>query len=111
MAGNGCCARRAKAAPWESFVHSTKDILARCMREKGCPPEDVAVLLAALRDRFVEAPEVPKVQKAPEGVALEASAPASSRPRLSRPMRRKHWGQRRPVQRNALILERGEMGL
>src|SRR5262245_17915626 len=27
---------------WQSvsFVSSTKDILARCMREKGCPPAD-----------------------------------------------------------------------
>jgi hypothetical protein len=49
--------RTRKSGPREplSFVHSTKDILARCMREKGCPPEDAAVLLAALPDRFVEA--------------------------------------------------------
>jgi hypothetical protein len=35
-----------------SFVRSTKDVLARCMREKGCPPEDAARLLGAISVRF-----------------------------------------------------------
>ena len=37
-----------------SFVHSTRDILARCMREKGVPAEDAAVLLAGLPATFDE---------------------------------------------------------
>ena len=41
---------------WESlsFVSSTKDILARCLREKGCPPEDAERLLAGLPATFDE---------------------------------------------------------
>jgi hypothetical protein len=35
-----------------SFVHSTRDILARCMREKGCPPEAATSLLAAVSSEF-----------------------------------------------------------
>jgi hypothetical protein len=35
-----------------SFVRSTKDILARCMREKGCPQEDAQRLLEAVGERF-----------------------------------------------------------
>ena len=34
-----------------SFVSSTRDILARCMREKGCGP-DLEVLLAGLPETF-----------------------------------------------------------
>jgi hypothetical protein len=36
-----------------SFV-STKDILARCLREKGCPPADAERLLAGLPATFEE---------------------------------------------------------
>jgi len=41
---------------WQSvsFVSSTKDILARCMREKGCPPADAVRLLAGLPSTFGE---------------------------------------------------------
>jgi len=35
-----------------SFVRSTKDILARCMREKGVDEGTAAVLLAGLPDIF-----------------------------------------------------------
>jgi hypothetical protein len=35
-----------------SFVSSTRDILERCLREKGCPEADRAVLLAALPPTF-----------------------------------------------------------
>jgi hypothetical protein len=35
-----------------SFVRSTKEVLARCMREKGTPGDVAARLLAALPDRF-----------------------------------------------------------
>ena len=37
-----------------SFVASTRDILARCMREKGCPPADAERLLAGLPPTFAE---------------------------------------------------------
>ena len=37
-----------------SFVHSTRDILARCMREKGCPAEDARQLLKGLPLTFNE---------------------------------------------------------
>jgi hypothetical protein len=41
---------------WQSvsFVASTKDILARCLREKGCPPADAERLLAGLPATFDE---------------------------------------------------------
>jgi hypothetical protein len=50
-----------------SFVHSTRDILARCMREKGCPPEAAARLLAAVSSEF-------SAQQAPEATAPVKSA-------------------------------------
>jgi len=37
-----------------SFVSSTRNILARCMREKGCPPADTERLLAGLPPTFEE---------------------------------------------------------
>jgi hypothetical protein len=37
-----------------SFVSSTRDVLARCMREKGCPPADAEQLLAGLPSTFEE---------------------------------------------------------
>jgi hypothetical protein len=37
-----------------SFVRSTKDILARCMREKGCEPLIAEKLLSGLPDTFDE---------------------------------------------------------
>jgi hypothetical protein len=41
---------------WESvsFVASTKDVLARCLREKGCAPADAEQLLAGLPATFEE---------------------------------------------------------
>jgi hypothetical protein len=44
-------------SPWRSlsFVTSTRDILERCMREKGCPEMHRAVLLAALPPHYVPA--------------------------------------------------------
>jgi hypothetical protein len=39
-----------------SSVRSTRDILARCMREKGCPPEIAQRLLEAVSRRFDDAP-------------------------------------------------------
>src|SRR5215472_19140092 len=37
-----------------SFVSSTRDILVRCMREKGCPSADAERLLAGLPSTFEE---------------------------------------------------------
>jgi hypothetical protein len=37
-----------------SFVGSTKDILTRCLREKGCPPADAERLLTGLPSTFGE---------------------------------------------------------
>jgi hypothetical protein len=39
---------------WDSvsFVRSTKDILARCMREKGVEPGTAVILLSGLPDTF-----------------------------------------------------------
>jgi hypothetical protein len=37
-----------------SFVRSERSILARCMREKGCPVDDAAVLLKGLPQTFDE---------------------------------------------------------
>src|SRR5262249_4730326 len=37
-----------------SFVASTKDVLARCMRAKGCPPADAERLLSGLPSTFTE---------------------------------------------------------
>ena len=41
---------------WQSvsFVSSTRDVLLRCMREKGCPPADAERLLAGLPSTFEE---------------------------------------------------------
>src|SRR5262249_51963994 len=41
---------------WQSvsFVSSTRDVLVRCRREKGCPPADAERLLAALPSTFEE---------------------------------------------------------
>ena len=49
-------AKKSKTAPWvaQSFVSTTRDILDRCMREKGCPEEDRAVLLNGLPSTFIE---------------------------------------------------------
>src|SRR5262249_25060613 len=48
--------QRRAGQQWQSvsFVSSTKDILARCMREKGCPPADAERLLAGLPSTFEE---------------------------------------------------------
>jgi hypothetical protein len=64
--------RSRKHGGWKgvSFVRSTKDILARCLREKGCPEQDAAVLLAGLPETFDEwlnAPN-PTPAAAPEAV-------------------------------------------
>jgi hypothetical protein len=54
-----------------SFVRSTKDILARCMREKGCPPEDGQRLLQAVGERFLPL-EVPMARAATENALQPA---------------------------------------
>ena len=46
--------KSAKTGGWlsVSFVSSTKEILERCMREKGVPPEAAKVVLSRLPDTF-----------------------------------------------------------
>ena len=53
--------QRHRGDRWEnlSFVRTTRDILARCMREKGAQPDEMG-LLAGLPDRFQEAPQTDK---------------------------------------------------
>ena len=48
--------RRAGSPPWRgvSFVSSTKDVLARCMRAKGVPGTDAQKLLRTLPETFKE---------------------------------------------------------
>jgi hypothetical protein len=48
--------RRKSGDTWDglSFVSSTKDILARCMREKGVPEDGRAILLVGLPPTFDE---------------------------------------------------------
>jgi hypothetical protein len=61
-----------------SFVHSTRDILARCMREKGCPSEDAEILLDGLPSTFDEwvakqaENNVQRISEAPSGQAFIA---------------------------------------
>lgn len=46
--------RRKRGDSWDpvSFVHSTRDVLARCMREKGVEPGTAAQLLSGLPETF-----------------------------------------------------------
>ena len=48
--------RQKRSEKWGgvSFVRSTKDVLARCMREKGTPPDDQRRLLDGLSATFDE---------------------------------------------------------
>jgi hypothetical protein len=48
--------RRFANGPWGSvsFVRSSRDVLVRCMREKGCPPEDATQLLTGLPETFAQ---------------------------------------------------------
>lgn len=50
------CRRKDGQTSWRpvSFVRSTRAILARCMREKGVPPEDAERLLSGLPSTFDE---------------------------------------------------------
>jgi hypothetical protein len=47
---------RKRGDSWDpvSFVRSTRDVLARCMREKGLEPGTAAQLLSGLPDSFDE---------------------------------------------------------
>jgi hypothetical protein len=69
--------RRKGKHPWYgvSFVRSTRDILARCMKEKGCPPDDAARLLAACSVRF-EPPQAPPPQPDAKIAVAEAASEA-----------------------------------
>ena len=62
--------RRWKAV---SFVRSTKAILARCMREKHCPPPDQLALLDGLPNTFDEW-AVARDRAVPSGLTGSADA-------------------------------------
>ena len=64
---------------WQSvsFVSSTKDILARCMREKGCPPADAVRLLAGLPSTFGEWTRK-RAQTCGETVSVDGQAPQAA---------------------------------
>ena len=51
--------QRRRGDRWEnlSFVRTTRDILARCLREKGARPDEMG-LLAGLPDRFHDGPQI-----------------------------------------------------
>jgi hypothetical protein len=51
--------RRRRGDRWQnlSFVRTTRDVLARCMRENGARPDEM-VLLARLPDRFQDARQI-----------------------------------------------------
>ena len=53
--------QRRRGDRWQnlSFVRTTRDVLARCMREHGASPGEMA-LLAGLPDRFQDAPQTDK---------------------------------------------------
>ena len=65
-----------------SFVASTRDVLARCMRERGCPPADAERLLAGLPSTFEEWAET-RAQTIAETILVEGEASAPKRPRHS----------------------------
>ncbi|HEX3342625.1 MAG TPA: hypothetical protein VHT68_26025 [Pseudolabrys sp.] len=52
--GNQWILQRRRGGRWDavSFVRSTRDILARCMREKGATPSDIQSLLDGLPGTF-----------------------------------------------------------
>jgi hypothetical protein len=58
---------------WQSisFVASTKAVLARCLREKGCPPADAERLLAGLPSTFEEWVRLRTVDVAETAAAAE----------------------------------------
>lgn len=56
--------RRPTIDTWDpiSFIRSTRDVLARCMREKGVEPGTAVQLLAGLPDTFDEWKTLPAAQ-------------------------------------------------
>jgi hypothetical protein len=68
--------RSEKRGGWKgvSFVRSTKTILARCMREKGCPEQDTnAFIRGELRNPYM--PKDPPNGFWPEGLLAQGLAP------------------------------------
>jgi hypothetical protein len=61
--GNQWVLQRLRGHQWAnlSFVRSTKNILARCMTEKGVPSGTAKQLLAALGDTFDPAQKGPEL--------------------------------------------------
>ena len=73
---------RAGQEIWEdiSFVSSTKAILARCMREKGVPDDDIRIALDRLPDTFAEF-----IRSPDRKAGLELASPETMSPRTSEP--------------------------
>jgi hypothetical protein len=59
-----------------SFVHSTRDILARCIHEKGCKEETARNLLAGLPGTFDEWKGARSISKQPAGTKHQAMVPS-----------------------------------
>jgi hypothetical protein len=78
------CKARKGASPWYgvSFVRSTKEILARCMREKGTPPDDATRLLAGLPDCFDEWLRLPAQPEQPAKLPAWQVPPGAGRSRF-----------------------------
>jgi hypothetical protein len=57
-----------------SFVHSTKDILARCMREKGVELGTAVLLLAGLPDTFDQWKSLQNAPQPPQRLPQEEAA-------------------------------------
>ena len=77
--------RRSKTnGGWQplSFVRSTRTILERCMREKGCPELNRTVLLTGLPETFNEWNR--RAKKLPTGTAATVMGP----PRPDNPLTR-----------------------
>jgi hypothetical protein len=73
---------RAGQEIWEdvSFVSSTKAILARCMREKGVPADDIRIALDRLPDTFAEFIRSPDRKAGPGLHSPETVSPRTSEP-------------------------------
>jgi hypothetical protein len=94
--------QRRHAGGWRpvSFVSSSKDILARCMREEGVPADAAQRVLASLPDTFAEwahshleavavrSGEVPSTcpypsrKSAPKNASRQPTGPAKPQPKL-----------------------------
>jgi hypothetical protein len=75
--------RQKRSEKWGgvSFVRSTKDVLARCMREKGTPPDDQRRLLDGLSATFDEWHPGGAIRPPPGGFSERGTGLTRPRPR------------------------------